>query len=219
MFQLRWSHTRLLPAGRRPPPSSLPHTRWGPGVSQQTPKAEGPDGPGGAVPGARGALPQPAREAPHRGPAVCTRSPPGEAAKGAGSAGARGGEPGPGPSPATALAGRLPCTGEDSGSLSPGRRVLNSALKAQIILTTVPHLSPVLFGKQPLSRCTKRGFSRAPERRAWSVGPCTPQTRRPPLGSRGAAAVPVPGAESPLCPVPTAITSCEPGARFNPSHA
>jgi len=52
---------------------------------------------------------------------------------------------------------------------------LCTALKAQIILTTVPHSSPVLFGKQPLSCCTKRGFSRSPAALganlpAWNAG-------------------------------------------------
>ena len=52
---------------------------------------------------------------------------------------------------------------------------LRTALKAQIILTTVPHSSPVLFGKQPLSCCTKRGFSRSPAALganlpAWNAG-------------------------------------------------
>lgn len=40
--------------------------------------------------------------------------------------------------------------------IAPPSCALRTALKAQIILTTVPHLSPVLFGKQPLSCCTKK---------------------------------------------------------------
>lgn len=53
--------------------------------------------------------------------------------------------------------------------------VLRTALRAQIILTTVPHSSPVPFGKQPLSCCTKRGFSRSPAAPganlpAWNAG-------------------------------------------------
>lgn len=79
-----------------------------------------------------------------------------------------GGQAGLGEDPCTAhlglRAGGLPSTGEGSRSLSPAQHVCSErrALKAQIILTTVPHSSPVLFGKQPLSCCTKRGFFRSP---------------------------------------------------------
>lgn len=91
-------------------------------------------------------------------------------------------------------AGGLPSTREEPLLIACPTCVLRTALKAQIILTTVPHSSPVLFGKQPLSCCTKRGFSHSPavlgaNLLAWNTGGGRGvwvralQTQRPPLSS------------------------------------
>lgn len=108
---------------------------------------------------------------------ICTRSPLREAAKSA--AVGSGGGSGP---------GTLLCPPGSSEPVWPPLRqgrelllitcptcVLHTELKAQIILTTVPHSSPVLSGKQPLSYCTKRDFSRSPAAPganlpAWNMG-------------------------------------------------
>ena len=108
----------------------------------------------------------------------CTRSPPGRLLRG------RGGKQ----AAEVSGPGSLLCPPGSSGPARPPlhRRgellliacptcALHTALKAQIILTTVPHSSPVLFGKQPLSCCTKRSFSRSPAALganlpAWNAG-------------------------------------------------
>lgn len=147
-------HTRPLP-----PTDILPRCScqgWEPVWPTQ--KAEGLEGPGGEVRRVWGPPTAASKLEPGPSP-LCTGSPRG------GPSVCRGREP-VGWRSVWASDPALPARGlgppwpphQERGPLliACPTRALHTALKAQIILTTVPHLSPVLFGKQPLSCCTKR---------------------------------------------------------------
>lgn len=82
-------------------------------------------------------------------------------------------------------------------------RALRTGLKAQIVSTAAPQLSPVLFGKQPLSWCTKRGFS------------CSPaaQDSRPPTWSAAVAGT----ARGAACSAHAMCTAQQPGSHGSAS--
>lgn len=175
-----------LPSPQQSALSSLPQTSWEPDAptrARSVPdshrrrkgwKEQGSEGCHEPVGSTHGRPRKPRTRAWH----CCTRSPPGRLLRG------RGGKQ----AAEVSRPGSLLCPPGSSGPARPPLHrggellliacptcALHTALKAQIILTTVPHSSPVLFGKQPLSCCTKRSFSRSPAALganlpAWNAG-------------------------------------------------